>query len=67
MIIYCKITVKVSQDPEDLFKMLITVIMVLSSSWYDWFSNLERKCPEGARSLSRTTVIGRFIRFQQSF
>ena len=42
IIIYCKITV-VSQDPGDLFKTLIVVIMVLFSSWYDWFSNLERK------------------------
>ena len=42
VIINRKITV-VSQDPGYLFKMLIAVVMVLSSSWYDWFSNLERK------------------------
>ena len=42
IIIHCKIKV-VCQDPGDLFKMFIAVIMVLSSSWYDWFSNLKRR------------------------
>ena len=41
IIIYCKIKI-VSQDPGDLL-MLMAVIVVLSSNWYDWFSNLERK------------------------